>query len=237
MKCSRLVSLPLIFFTQIATATEWTLQGEKSLDFKVFLDDREVGRHQFELLGQGESVQVSSAMSLDFKVLLVKQVTYVHQANEVWESGCLVSVQSETEKLGKRSVVDARMEKSGLQVGRDLEGKLEQETIGGCVRGFAYWNPHWLQPAEPGNTSLLNAETGINIPVVVSSRVSEPDKITHMQIVLPKGQIDLQYDAAGEWLSLKTKLRIGGTLRYQRVFDQVDKLPERAEQDDYQVRQ
>ena len=223
------VSLLLLCVAPIATATEWTLQGKKSLDFKVFLDDREVGRHQFELLGQGDSVQVSSTMSLDFKVLMIKQVTYLHQANEVWESGCLVSVQSETEKMGKRSVVDARKDKSGLQIDRNLAGKREQETIAGCVRGFAYWNPLWLESAEPGNTSLLNAESGINVPVVVSSRVSESDQIIHRQISLPKGQIDLQYDAAGEWLSLQTKLRIGGTLRYQRVFDQLDRLTERAE--------
>jgi hypothetical protein len=54
--------------------------------------------------------------------------------------------------------------------------------------------------------------------VDISSRISEQDNITHIKIVLPKADIDLQYDAAGEWLSLETELLIGGTLRYQRVL-------------------
>ena len=41
---------------------------------------------------------------------------------------------------------------------------------------------------------------------------------SHIKVALPKADIELQYDAAGEWLSLQTELLIGGTLRYQRVL-------------------
>ena len=34
----------------------------------------------------------------------------------------------------------------------------------------------------------------------------------------PKLHIDLQYSPEGEWLSLESELKIGGTLRYQRTF-------------------
>ena len=38
-----------------------------------------------------------------------------------------------------------------------------------------------------------------------------------MTIALPKSDIHLQYDAAGDWLSLQTKLKTGAELKYQRI--------------------
>ena len=183
--------------------------SKRVLDFAVFLNDREVGEHKFELLEQGESIDVSSTMSLDFKLFKIKRIKYRHQANEIWQSGCLVALQSETEKQGNAVAVEANSDQTGLVIQRPKE----VETITGCVRGFSYWNPQWLEGGY-----LLNAETGINVPVEISSRFSEQDNITHIKLALPKVDIDLQYDAAGDWLSLQTKLLIGGTLRYQRVL-------------------
>jgi len=206
---SLLILLLSLWASQAWTVQEHAVGLQRDLDFKVFINDREVGRHQFALLEQGNSVQVSSKMSLDFKVLMIKRVKYLHEASEVWESGCLASVESATEKLGDFFSVDAKADQSGLVVQRQQE----VEVIPGCARGFAYWNPEWLQ-----GDYLLNAESGIYVPVEISSRFSEQDNITHMTIALPKADIHLQYDAAGEWLSLQTELLIGGTLRYQRVF-------------------
>jgi hypothetical protein len=202
-----LIILSMLYVGQVASLE--TDKVVRVLDFEVFLDDREVGRHTFKLLEKGDSIQVSSSMALDFKLFKIKRVKYRHQADEVWESGCLVSLQSETEKQGKAFAVDASTDQTGLVVQRAKE----IETLDGCVRGFSYWNPQWLQGAY-----LLNAESGINVPVEINSRISAQDNITHIAITLPKADIDLQYDDAGEWLSLQTELLIGGTLRYQRVF-------------------
>jgi hypothetical protein len=198
----------LLATSQVVTAE---LEGASSrfLDFDVFLNDREVGQHQFELLQRGESTEVSSTMALDFKVFKIKRVKYLHQANETWQSGCLVSLQSQTEKQGNVFAIEASTDQAGLVVQRPKE----TETLTGCVRGFAYWNPQWLQ-----GDNLLNAETGINVPVVISSQIFEKDSITHIKIASAKFDIDLQYDAAGEWLALETELLIGGILRYQRVL-------------------
>mgnify|MGYP000851614090 FL=1 len=205
----RLIIVSFLLATSQVVSAELEGASSRFLDFDVFLNDREVGQHQFELLQRGESTEVSSTMALDFKVFKIKRVKYLHQANEIWQSGCLVSLQSETEKQGNAFAIEASTDQTGLVVQRPDE----TETLTGCVRGFAYWNPQWLQ-----GDNLLNAETGINVPVVISSQISEKDSITHIKIVLPKVDIDLQYDAAGEWLSLETELLIGGTLRYQRVL-------------------
>ena len=209
MSKSLLILLLSLWVSQAWSVEEQAMGVQRDLDFKVFVNDREVGRHQFVLLEQGNSVQVSSKMSLDFKVLMIKRVKYLHEASEVWVLGCLASVQSATEKQGKLFSVDAKADHSGLVIQRQQE----VDVIPGCVRGFAYWNADWLQ-----GDHLLNAESGIYVPVEISSRLSEQDNITHMTIATPKADIHLQYSAAGDWLSLQTELLIGGTLRYQRVF-------------------
>jgi hypothetical protein len=63
----------------------------------------------------------------------------------------------------------------------------------------------------------LNAESGQYLPVEITSTVSAQDNITHMLIAGSKVDVRLQYDAAGNWLSLESKLQIGGFLRYQRI--------------------
>jgi hypothetical protein len=204
-----LIIVSFLLATSQVVSAELEGASSRFLDFDVFLNDREVGQHQFELLQRGESTEVSSTMALDFKVFKIKRVKYLHQANEIWQSGCLVSLQSQTDKQGNAFAIEASTDEAGLVVQRPKE----TETLTGCVRGFAYWNPQWLQ-----GDNLLNAETGINVPVVISSQISAKDSITHIKIASAKFDIDLQYDAAGEWLSLETELLIGGILRYQRVL-------------------
>jgi hypothetical protein len=200
-----LTGILLLLFVQHSGAVE---SVDKHFDFKVFLNDREVGSHRFVLQQQGENLLVSSTMSLDFTVFMIKKIKYRHQANEVWQGGCLVSLKSQTEKQGENYTVDAKTNGRGLVV----ESKEGSQTIQGCARGFAYWNPLLLN-----GEFLLNAESGQYLPVEITSRVSAQDNITHMLIAGPKADVRLQYDAAGSWLSLESKLQIGGLLRYQRV--------------------
>jgi len=180
---------------------------ERRWDFTVSLNGREVGSHNFVVREEGGRRSVSSSMRLDFRLLLVKRVSYQHQANEVWQDGCLVEVSSQTERNGKTFAVESRAVGSGLAVISN-DGV---EVYSGCVRSFAYWEPEWLQ-----GQNLLNVETGKNVPVSISQSVSSEVNMNHITIAAPKGDIYLQYDAQGDWLSLQTKLPIVGELRYQR---------------------
>jgi hypothetical protein len=200
----------LLLLTQSSAALGVPVEPiETNLDFKVFINDREVGSHNFRLFEQGENLQVSSTMHLDFKVLLIKKIKYHHQAEEVWQGGCLVSLKSQTLKQGKTFTVNASSSSEGLLVA-NAEGS---RTIDGCARGFAYWNPRFLEA-----DFLLNAESGEYLPVEISTSLSEQNNITHMLIAGPQADVRLQYDAAGNWLSLESELQIGGLIRYQRVM-------------------
>ena len=182
-------------------------EQQKSWDFNVSLNGRDVGSHSFVVSGTGNNRTVSSSMRLDFRVLLVKKVSYQHQASEVWQDGCLSEVSSKTQRNGKTYSVQA----NAADVGLSVTNNAGVEVIEGCVRGFAYWHPQWLQAAR-----LLNVETGEYVPVTLSQTVSPDDNITHLTITTAKADIHLEYDAVGDWLSLQTKLPLAGELRYQR---------------------
>ncbi len=201
----RIVMLALLFCSQLLWADS---KSEQHWNFKVLINEREVGSHKFVVVEQGELVSVSSTMALDFKVFLVKRVTYQHQANEIWRGSCLTDVSSQTERQSKKQWLQASAVASGLSV----QNEQGVETIEGCVRSFAYWNPDLLRGEQ-----LLNVETGEYMPVVISSRVAPEDGTTHMTIAARKSDIHLQYSAAGDWLSLQTKLKTGAVLKYQRI--------------------
>ena len=78
-------------------------------------------------------------MSLDFTVLMIKKIKYRHQANEVWQGGCLVSLNSQTQNRVQIFSVNAITDTTGLVV----ENKDGSQTIQGCARGFAYWDPRF----------------------------------------------------------------------------------------------
>lgn len=204
----RISILALLFCSQLLWAEASTV---KSWNFKVLINDREVGTHQFRVTSEGDSLSVNSTMSMDFTVMMIKKVRYQHQANESWQGSCLTSVSSQTNRQGKDVSLKVNAVETGLLVEKDriAEGA---EVLAGCVRSFAYWDPQLLQGER-----LLNVETGEHMPVAISSRVSAEDNITHVIIAAPKGDIHLQYDASGDWLSLQTKLQMGAVLKYQRT--------------------
>lgn len=182
----------------------------KYWDFLVYLNDKPVGRHQFSLSQQGDTVRLQSDMELEFRVLLVKQIRYSHRATEIWHRGCLREVSSNTDRNGEQKTLIAELDEQAPQPGLRLETAKGTEMLQGCVRSFAYWNPDWLQ-----GDSLLNVETGESWPVqITSTQIQEQREVV---IAAPKTDIRLRYDADGRWLSLETELTIGGTLRYQRI--------------------
>ena len=197
----------LLILLCVTPALYAVAEVEDRWDFSVSLNGREVGSHNFVVREEGGRRFVTSTMRLDFRVFLVKRVIYQHQANEVWQDGCLIEVSSQTERDGKKFTVEANVVDAGLAVISN-DGA---EMYAGCVRSFAYWEPKWLQ-----GQNLLNVENGKNVPVTISQSVSSDVNKKLITIAAPKGDIYLQYDAQGDWLSLKTKLPIAGELSYQR---------------------
>ena len=158
----------LLLFTSLAA------QGEiRHWEFRVFLDEREVGTHRFTLTENGAIRELRSVARFDVQFLFVTAWRYRHEATERWQDGCLASLVSRTDDNGEPYAVDWR---SGE----------------GCEMSFAYWNPRIL-----GARRLLNAQTGELEPVRVA-RLGEE----RWRLSAPGIHIELQY-SGGEWVSLE----------------------------------
>jgi hypothetical protein len=190
-----------------AKAVEYSDLVEKIINFQVFLNDREVGSHEFRIVKKNRQIEVDSSLNIEFKAMGFFKVKYAHKANEIWRDGCLQSLVSETQKRGKKINIEAQQSDLGMVV----KGSKSTQTLNGCVRTFAYWNPQFLY-----EDYLLNAENGEYVPVAVTSSALVNNAGSKVSIDGAKVDIQLEYDTSGKWLSLQSELKMGGIIRYVR---------------------
>jgi hypothetical protein len=180
--------------------------------FRVLLDGREIGRHQFTLRSTGEERELRSEASFDVRVLYVSVYRYLHEAVERWNGNCLQSLVSRTQADGESQSVSAVARDNRLEVKR-REGREEHQ---GCVMSFAYWNPQILKERR-----LLNSQTGELLPVTITAQGDETIEVRgrklaaqRHRISAPSLQIDLWY-ADGRWIALEAPAKGGRRLRYE----------------------
>lgn len=189
----------------IAQQQEW--------NFRVFLDDREIGRHDFVLQQQGDTEQVRSIADFEYRLLFVKLYEYQHSNTETWEGDCLASIDSSTNANGDRY----RVEGERLERGFLLERGDDQELLPRCISTFAYWKPDFLRSSH-----LLNSQNGELLEVEVSE--PEPDQLmvrgelmetNRYQLQAGEMKIRLWYSETNKWLALESDARGGRVLRYE----------------------
>ena len=187
-----------------ATDREW--------DFRVWLNDREIGWHRYVLREEGAAIEVESRAQFDVRFLFLSAYRYRHEARERWRGACLDGLQSKTVTNGAVEQVDAVSTGQALRIARPSG----DADLPGCVMSFAYWDPRILEADR-----LLNSQTGEWLPVRVlalgSGRVTVGGRsvvATRHRLSAPDLQIDLWY-AAGQWVGLEAPLPGGRVLRYE----------------------
>ena len=179
--------------------------------FRVLLDEREIGSHQFTLRSSGEERELRSEARFDVRFLFVSLYRYRHEATERLNGDCLQSLISNTETNGKNQSVRANVRGSRLVVERPEK----RDEHPGCIMSFAYWNPRILDAKL-----LLNSQTGELLPVTVSSQGEEIIKVRGKRVTAQRHRlraakmtIDLWY-ADNEWVALESPTEGGRHLRY-----------------------
>ena len=179
----------------------------KKLLFNVLLDKKPVGTHSFEITRGDCTIVVNSKLQLKAKFLGLFPVNYNHESTEYWKNGCIVAVNAKTTKRGKTIIVKAKSKPQGLEV---LSNN-RVEVLKGCIKSFAYWDPLLLKDSQ-----LLNTENGDLVSVQVETTANETDTSKTILISSSEANILLGYDDHDQWLSLRSKLNIGGELHYIR---------------------
>jgi hypothetical protein len=181
--------------------------------FRVYLDEREIGYHNFYLEESGDTRELLSEANFEYRLVFVKLFHYEHENRETWSGNCLQSVASRTDSNGEPYRVDGRLEPGSFRV----EGSAGEAELPECVMSFAYWNPAFLEQGQ-----LLNTQNGEFLDVEISPPVAEQlsvrgEQQTSYRYRLEAGELrlDLWYSANKEWLALESEVRGGRKLRYE----------------------
>jgi hypothetical protein len=195
------------------SAQQLAAEPKQEWQFRVTLDDKDIGYHHFSVKQEGEYQQLESEADFEYKLLFIKLYEYQHNNRELWKDDCLARIESVTNANGKPFSVSGQLEGENFNV----NGSKGAASLPACVMTFAYWNPQFLQQAK-----LLNSQNGDFLSVEVSE--AEIDSLTVRGRELPAwryrlqaGELDmlLWYSEHDQWLALETVARGGRKLRYE----------------------
>jgi hypothetical protein len=185
---------------------------EREWRFRVFLDDKEIGTHDYHLRLNENELRVLSQANFEYKLLFVKLFEYQHKNIETWTGDCLTGIESRTDANGELFAVRGTMDNGRFL----LNGASGQEELPACNMTFAYWNPSFLRQDR-----LINVQNGEVLDVWVSEPVSDEIEVrgvtqSAVRYRLEAGDmnIELWYSESHEWLALETDARGGRRLRY-----------------------
>ena len=186
-------------------ANEW--------NFVVYLNDKKVGTHLFEILEAADQRQVQSTANFRVKFLFFNAYRYEHTNNESWNDNCLARFDAWTNINGDPIEVSGASAESGFVVQKSDS----QELLPSCVMSFAYWNPEFLKQER-----LLNPQTGEYLDVEVELMGTDVLEVRGETVdaqrykVTAKG-IDLLvwYANDSEWVALESVAKTGHVIRYE----------------------
>ena len=210
------LGLMLLLSAWAPVATPSVSGTESAVDawrFRVYLDDREIGYHDFYLQQSGEVRVLRSEARFEYRLMFVPLFRYEHENRETWSGDCLRSIESRTDSNGEPYRVDGRSESGYFRV----DASAGEANLPECVMSFAYWNPAFL-----GQGRLLNTQNGEFLEVEISPPVAEPltvrgESQPSYRYRLEAGdlRLDLWYSTSNEWLALESEVRGGRKLRYE----------------------
>lgn len=208
------VLLTLLFScVAIATVNDARAVSVERWNFDVFLDDKKVGSHLFEIKEEDGVRQVQSEAQFKVTVLFIPAYRYEHSSNELWQGNCLQNISASTNANGKRLQVVGEKDKQAFEIDTG-DGRA---TLPECIMTFAYWNPSFLQQPR-----LLNPQTGEYLDVEVehggSDQLTVRGEVVATQrytVKAKKVDVTLWYSDDNEWLALESVAKGGRIIRYE----------------------
>ncbi len=184
--------------------------------FRVFLDERPIGTHEFLVSRDGAAEQVHIEARFDVRVFRIPVYSYTHVNHETWRNGCLHALTARTNDNGEESNVNLRNVAGSLVLDT---GQPPRAVEGECLRSFAYWRRDITRESH-----LLNPQTGELVPVRIDPVTPTPPSsaldrqgVDAYRIASRDGTIDIEVGYAassGRWLYLESTLDNGRVLRY-----------------------
>jgi hypothetical protein len=205
----RIMLLFAIFTSPLAAES-----GIAEWHFSVLLDGKAIGTHRYSVTTSNGLIEVQSQAEMRVRFMFFDAYRYQHQATELWQHGCLLSIDAETDDNNKPLLVQGRRDEGLFRIAASA---VETTELPACVKSFAYWDLAILQTDK-----LLNAQTGelTAVTVIPGSQevitaAGQQWQAQHYTLTGEKLHIELWYGPQGEWLRLRSRLASGRELDYQ----------------------
>lgn len=201
-------------------ASSLPISGPLEWEFKVFLDEKPIGNHEFSLTESAEGLLMETEARFDVKFLFFTAYTYRHNNVEIWDAAGLASIDSYTDANGDIYELNGKREGDAFV----LRTRGGEEVLPGQLMTFAYWNPDILKQSR-----LLNSQTGEYERVDVVDRGvdfieyrGQSIRARQFDLILDSVPVSVWYAVQDErWVALESVTESGRLLRYQPL-----RLPE-----------
>ena len=187
--------------------------SEKHWNFKVFLDDKEIGKHAVHVIEDQDFRKVTVDANFKVKFLFFTAYQYQHRAEEKWQGSCLKHIEVRTDNNGDDLFVRKTSDSNDFIV----ETHAGTQQLGDCVRSFAYWDLDLLRAKKRLNTQTGEYESVEIVELGEDQFEVDGQAIDSLRYRLVVGdkEVDLWYTADMNWLALQSTLEDGYRLKYQ----------------------
>ena len=182
-------------------------------NFRVLLDDSEIGYHRFQLVQEDDRQRMTTEAEFRVGFLFITAYRYEHINEETWRGNCLSQIDARTDDNGREFAVRGLQQDDAFAL---MTGD-EPTKIDACVKTFAYWNPSILEEDR-----LLNSQTGELLPVKVEELARETLAVKGVEVPAVRYrlqarnlELDIWYSDDEQWLALESTVKGGRKLRYE----------------------
>ncbi len=182
-------------------------------EFNVYLGDKRLGKHTFEVIEQEGFRHVRSEAEFRYKFLFIPAYRYEHQNSERWQDDCLLEFEATTNDNGRQLEAFGGLREGAFEV----VGEEGTEALPKCVMTFAYWNPTFLKQQR-----LLNPQSGEFLDVRVEPLPASTLEVRGKEVrarpyrLLADGlELTVWYSTDQRWLGLESVADGGKVLRYE----------------------
>ena len=213
----RLVPLLMIVLAGLVVAAQAYSDESAELigrwDFDVYLNDKKVGKHYFEVTKLGGIKRVESEADFKYRILFIPAYRYEHTNSERWADNCLLRFEAKTNANGKRMQARGQIDDASFKVaGKDGLVELPE-----CVMTFAYWNPSFLEQEKllnPQSGEYLDVEVEPLEPATLEVR-GEEVPANGYRVTAEKMNLTVWYSEDNRWLALESVAKGGNIIRYE----------------------
>ncbi len=186
--------------------------ASRDLHFRALRHGSPIGAHRVTFRPDGDYLRVETHMEIAVKVLFLTVFRFKHDAEEIWDSGRLVSIKSTTDDNGTLLKVDGSAVAGGFRIVGEDGPFLASARL---LTSNSQWDSRILREDR-----LIDAQHGGEIGLVTTRLGDEqidtpqgPVRASRYRMITPYCAGSVFYDTDGRWVKALLEAR-GHTVEY-----------------------